>query len=338
MVPAIELSGSALRENVRTWKHRTGTAVRAVVKADGYRFGLERIVRELHGSADGFVVSDADELERVRMRSDAPTATLQDRGPEHACRVADLHGIGNLARTDSLAALANRPDAPELIVRVGLRLAAGWSAIEIEDADAYASVLAASGMRVELWTHLSNPITERDDRERFDRFAARFRAKGVHIAGEDVASTFPAARGSIRNSSVRIGAGLFGAGQSANGSRLRCAIHVRARVVDRLTSRGELRSGYGDEPLAAGTALTVVRCGYSDGFPRVTKPYRKILSVGMQHATVLGTAPGEEFALLDEDDDLDELAAAAGVLPHQIVTGLGATFAGRPDFTPRLWS
>lgn len=320
----ITFNGTALRENVRVWKQRTQAAVKAVVKADGYGFGLERVVRELDGVADGFIVSDLSELERLRTLTSAPAATLYDGGSEYACRVADLSGIVNVARIESLAALAARPNASETTIRLGLRFAAGWSAIDMEDAPAFAEFLADSGMRTELWTHLSNPATEVEDRAQFAQFVALFRQRGVNVVEEDVESTFPAARGTISGDSIRVGVGLFGSGLSrAETERLMCAIDVHAPVLDALTARGALGAGYGPATLPPGTGVSVLRCGYSDGFPRVTRPYRDILSVGMQYTIVRGAIDGESFQLLGPDDDLDELAAAAQVLPHQIVTGLG---------------
>jgi len=319
-LPEISLDDAILRENLQAWKTRTRVHVRAVVKANGYGFGLARIARALDGAADGFVVSDASGLQRLRAISHAPAATLLDLGPEHAVRVITLGGIPNIVHRESLAVLAARADASSLIVRVGLRLAAGWSAIDIADAPAYATVLAKAGMRVELWTHLTNATTDRADRERFGRFVAIFRERGVDVIGEDFESTAPAASGHAHGTAVRIGVGLFG------GDGLACAIGVKARIIDRLRSDGTLRASYGAAVLPEGTDVLVVRCGYSDGFPRVTRPYRRVLSVGMQNTVIRGTDDGASFALLRADDDLDALALAAGILPHQIVTGLGLAF------------
>ncbi len=321
--PTINLRGMALRDNVCAWKQRTGAAVRAVVKANGYGFGLERVVRELDGVADGFVVSDVHELKRVRAMTQAPAATLYDGGPQDATRAADLRGIVNVARLDSLSALAMRSDASEITVRLGLRLAAGWSAIDIEDAHGYATLLADSHMRVELWTHLTNDDTEAVDREKFVRFVAAFRNRGVHVVGEDVESTFPASRSRSCDKTIRVGVGLFGAGKPDATTPLTCAIDVCAPVVDRIGSDGSLGAGYGTATLPAGSRVSVVRCGYSDGFPRVTRPYRNILSVGMQYSVLDDATTGDETQVLGADDDLDELAAAANLLPHQIVTTLG---------------
>ncbi len=319
-VPAITLSGAALRDNVRTWKQQMRVDIRAVVKANGYGFGLEQLVRELDGVADGFVVSDVNELERLRALTEAPAATLYDGDPADACRAADLRGIVNIARLDSLATLAARSNASEVTVRVGLRFAAGWSAIDMRDAKEYAMLLSGAGMHVELWTHLSNPATEAEDREQFARFVAVFQEHGVDVVGEDVESTFPAARGPVFGNSIRVGVGLFGAGMPG---RLKCAIDVRALVLERIDSRGALAAGYGPTTLPAGSQISVLRCGYSDGFPHVTQPYRTILSVGMQYSIVRGAASADEVQLLGPDDDLDQLAAAGRALPHQIVTGLG---------------
>jgi alanine racemase len=320
--PVISLDGAILRQNVQTWKARTRARVRAVVKANGYGFGLERLVRELDGTSDGFVVSDADGLQRLRAITGAPAATLLDLGPEHAQRVVALGGIANVAHRESLAALAARADAASLLVRVGLRLAAGWSAIEMRDAAAFATTLAEAGMRVELWTHLTGPATERSDRERFSRFVAIFRERGVDIAGEDFESTAPAANDCAHGTSVRIGVGLFGS------SGLPCAIGVQAPIIDRLHSDGTLRASYDADALPSGTEVMVVRCGYSDGFPRVARPYRRVLSVGMQNCIVLGGDESANVSLLGPGDDLDDLADAAGIVPHQIVTGLGRQLLG----------
>lgn len=325
--PVISLDGAVLRQNLQIWKTATRANVRAVVKANGYGFGLERLVRELDGTADGFVVSDAGELQRLRTITNATTATLLDLGPEHAQRVVSLAGIANIARRESLGALAARADAASLVVRVGLRPAAGWSAIDIGDADTFATILAQAGMRVELWTHLTNPVSDRTDRERFARFVAIFREHGVDVVGEDFESTAPAASDSAHGTTVRIGVGLFGARLTAIGNALlACAIGVQAPIVDCLRSDGALRASYGADALPDGTDVMVVRCGYSNGYPRVSRPYRRVLSVGMQNCIILGRDEGASFLILGRDDDLDELAAAAGILPHQIVTGLGLAF------------
>jgi alanine racemase len=323
-VPRSIFVEQSLRENLKRWQRHTRCAVRAVIKANGYGFGLERLAGELATVAEGFVISDAEELRRLRALSAAPAATLIDLGPAHANDVADLHGIGNIARLDSLASLAKRPDAAEITVRIGLRLAAGWSAIDAGEAPEYARMLARSKLAVELWMHLTNTPTERDDYERFSRFVTIFREAGARLAGKDVESTFPAARRTIAGSSVRVGIGLFGArGDPAQIPALRCAIRVNAPVVDRLTSDGVLRCGYSAEKLPQTSEVTVLRCGYGDGFPRILATYRHVLSVGMHYSVIRGRIAGDAFELLGADDDLDELAAAANVLPHQIVTGLG---------------
>ncbi len=317
--PQILLDGAILRSNVEAWRGRTDARVYAVVKADGYGFGLERVIYELDGTADGFVVTGAAELERARELTGAPVATLVDRGPEHAARVAELRGAGNVARMDSLAALAARSDASDIVVRVGLRLAAGWSAIGMSDAPDFAAIAARSGLRVQLWTHLTNPASEGEDRARFDRFVSIFREMGVRIVSEDIEGTAMASRGRVGGDAVRIGVGLFGAGGFT------CAIRVVAPVWDRVRSDGTLRASYDVQPLPRDAEVTVVRCGYADGFPRVSQPYRRILSLGMQNTVVLGTVDGDAFELLGPGDDLDELSNAANVLPHQIVTGLGSS-------------
>jgi hypothetical protein len=49
----------------------------------------------------------------------------------------------------------------------------------------------------------------------------------------------------------------------------------------------------------------------------------RILSLGMQNCIISGVVEDETFELLGTDSDLDELAAAAVMVPHQVACGLG---------------
>jgi alanine racemase len=69
----------------------------------------------------------------------------------------------------------------------------------------------------------------------------------------------------------------------------------------------------------------VVRCGYGNGFPRIVEPFGSMLGVGMQYAVVASTAPpaGTSIELVTSATDLDGLAAAVRLTPHEVVVRLG---------------
>jgi alanine racemase len=83
--------------------------------------------------------------------------------------------------------------------------------------------------------------------------------------------------------------------------------------------------GYGPARAPEGGELLVLRCGYGDGLVRATGTRAGIVTVGMQYTTVWRERPSlaPSVALLDADTDLDDLARAAGVTPHELVVRLG---------------
>jgi hypothetical protein len=115
--------------------------------------------------------------------------------------------------------------------------------------------------------------------------------------------------------------GLFGArlGSSVD---TRCALRVVAPVVRRLNP-GEIEwAGYGDTPVPADRATVVLRCGYGDGFPAALAGRADILSVGMQYTTRLVRDGLDARMLIGPGDDIDALAARAGIGAHALVVGL----------------
>lgn len=315
MGPEIRLDGDALRHNVAAFA-ALGAPVAAVVKSDGYGWGARRLARELDPHVESYVVADDDELAALRPATAKPVRLLADVPAARLRRVLALGGIANVSTREGIAAAA-AAGAP--LVRVGILDATGWSAIPPDEAGAFAGALTATGLAVELWTHVTSPA--REAAILADLAAARrvFEAAGVRVAGVDVAST-ASARRETAGARLRIGAGLFG-GRLGSPVATRCAIAVRAPVVRRYRA-GEARwAGYGDRPVPVGRPLAVLRCGYGDGFPQELADSADILAVGMQYTTrALGT--GDPSLLIGPEDDLDALAARARRSVHQLVVGL----------------
>ena len=322
MRPQIELDGDALRANVAAFA-ALGAPVAAVVKQNGYNWGVERLVREIDDCVDSYVVADEDELAALRPYTARPVRLLADAPPGRLARVLDLGGIPNVSTRAALEeALALAQARGGLTVRVGVLDAAGWSAIVPEQVEAFAAACARGPLRVELWTHWTSPQREDAILRAVTLAAGQFAAAGVPVVSIDSDSTALAGlRAVADNTRLRIGVGLFGA-RLGGSLALRCALRVRAPVVRRYAS-GPRWAGYGDRAIPRERAVAVLRCGYGDGFPKGLAGSADILAVGMQYTTRLdGSQDGEPVLLIGPDSDIDALCTQAGITPHELVTGL----------------
>lgn len=320
MGPRIWLDGDALRANVGAFK-AFGAPVAAVLKSDGYGWGALRLVRELDGVVESYVVADDDELAALRPGTDRPVRLLADVPAARLPLVLDLGGIPNVSTRASLAAAAGEASRRGgLTVRVGVLDAAGWSAILPEDAPAFAQALAGTGLAVELWTHVTSTAREAEILTAFAAARAAFAGAGVPVVSTDVASTGSASPATACDR-LRIGIGLFG-GRLGTRLETRCALRVQAPLV-RLYAPHTVRfAGYGDRRIPDASEIAVLRCGYGDGYPKGMAGEADILAVGMQYTTRVRHAGVDPCALIGGADDLDALAAQAGITPHELVVGL----------------
>ncbi|MFN2448371.1 MAG: alanine racemase [Candidatus Baltobacteraceae bacterium] len=322
MQPLIALDGETLAANARAWRTFCAPAqLYAVVKARAYGWGLERVVPVVEPFADAFCVSDMEELRELRAHT--------------AKRAIVMSGVAagdfpELKQSNATASLEHAADVAAAMqagsVRLGVRPAAAWSGFSRRELEALAPVLAHSGAAVSLWTHLTEPAAAAEQLTAFQAVEAMLRTARVHIAGTDVASTFPLAAGCRAGSAVRVGIGLFGATGGARVPGVRCALRVSAPVVRIEELAAGTRLGYGGTMLSMTERIATARCGYADGLPKTLERTDDILSVGMQYITVRAARVDQERAfvrVIDLSTDLDAFAAQAARLPHEIVTALG---------------
>jgi alanine racemase len=132
---------------------------------------------------------------------------------------------------------------------------------------------------------------------------------------------YPAARRGLAFDRLRVGVGLFGARLGASVDS-RCALRVSAPIVRRF-GPGEARwAGYGDTLIGVDRSVVVLRCGYGDGFPKTLADGADILSVGMQFTARVEHDGTDPRVLVGASDDVDELAARAGMTSQELVVGL----------------
>lgn len=328
MQPDLSLDLEIVKSNAQAWRAFAGVPLFAVVKGDGYGWGYAPLVRALADVAGGYCVSDAEELRELRKYTQAPAIILGAVEPDRlakAYRDGAQPSIGTPTELEIARNVFAQLGKP-LRVRVGVRPAAAWTGLSLEDVRTFAPALARAGALVQLWTHVTDFEDRRAQMETFRAAIAAMEAAGVRLEGTDAASTFPLAADGPQGSLVRVGVGLFGSTGGFRVPGIRCALRVNAPVIRIERHSAGTRLGYGGTMLPDGETVATARCGYADGLPKSLAGADDILSVGMQYVTVRASRLDPErgqLVLLDGEADLDAFAARSARLPHEIVTGFG---------------
>lgn len=335
--PLIELDESIVRENARLWARDAGKPLWAVLKNDGYGWGLARMARITEEHCEGFCVAGAEEFRRLRAFTRKPIALFSQPALDEIAEVALDGGRPAITAPQALDVLARAGAAAgrPLRARIGLAPAAGWFGVAARDLSAVVSAARSPWLEIELWTHFTDAAVRAEEERRFAGFVAAFRDAGVAVQAVDAESTLPLSQTAARFDRARIGIGLFGAygvaadrGSEQAEAHLRNPISVTAVEVQRFVADENTVAGYARRPVPPGTLLAVYRLGYGDGFPRAlagaTLAPGTVLSIGMQYTVFAASGAGSERQIvLGPHERLHELARNAGITPHEIVVSLG---------------
>jgi alanine racemase len=322
--------------------------VAPVLKANGYGLGSGPVGRRLWAEgARSFFVARLEEGEALR----------GELGPGRPARILVLDGATPGAaprlREASLTPVLNSPAQIEAYVAYARAHGPLPCAIHVDTGmhrlglslDELQVLAAApdrlTGLDVQLlMSHLA--CADQEEHRMNAQQAGRFRkARAV----------MPAARGSLANTPglflgaafhhdlVRPGIGLYGGGPfDQPHPRLKAVATLEAPIVQvRAVAEGE-SIGYGARFVAdRAYRAAVVAAGYADGFPRATidaqvwfaGAHRRILgrvSMDLIAIDVTGcedAQPGAMVELLGANVPVDEVAAAAGTVAHEVLTRLG---------------
>lgn len=345
----LDIDLAALLHNYRTLQARAGSAeVAPVVKADGYGLGAVQVARRLwaEGARDFFVarLAEGEALREGLGRERPATIHVLDgltagSGPRLVgARLTPV--LSSLPQVSEAAALARALGRP---LPVGLHVDTGMNrqGVTLEEARALAqSSDRLGGLDLDLvMSHLgsaTNPADPHSARQ-LDRFLA-------------ARALFPEARASLAASGgvflgpdyrfdlVRPGVSLYGGGpRERPDARLKAVARLTAPILDIRTIRPGERLGYGaDVVLERTTRVAILGAGYADGVLRAASAdgyawhagaRRPLLIVNMDISAIdLGEAEaqvGQPIELLGENALLDDLAAAAGTVAHEILVRLG---------------
>jgi len=356
--PSIRLDEDAIEHNARVWQSVLAPRLLwPVVKSDAYRAGAVPVARAcVKAGAPCLVIVDVDEAAPLRAASIRVPLIHAMATPIEALPFAARMGIvPSVEDEDGARHIAAMAQWKGGVVRahVAVDTGTGWSGVPAWRAGAFAA--AVRGHRgidwAGAWTHIASEDSLHDQSVAFASAVDAMRSEGMPLRTVHLASTGPVVWGA-GGDAARIGIGLFGAafGDPALTARLRTAVEVFASVVGvkRFTTPTPL--GYGGlESAQAGDAIATLRIGYADGMPRVPPGAGSIIvcgarcpivgAIGMNFSMVRlaprvrdRVVPGDEGTILGDIDGvrLDEVAQAAGVLPHQLITAFGTALRREP--------
>jgi alanine racemase len=352
----------ALRNNLGCIRRTAPDArVWAVVKANAYGHGIERVFDGLRG-ADGFALLDFDEAQRVR--------ALGWRGPilllEGAFELRDLelcsrldlwHTVHCDAQIDMLA--AHKTNVPH---RVFLKMNSGMNRLGFPPAQYRSAWTRLNALpqvdEISLMTHFSDA----DGPKGVAAQMATFAAVTHDLPGErtlsnsaatlrhtpDAAQVAAHPQTLVASDWVRPGIATYGSApdfpeHTAAHWGLQPTMTLAAKIIAvQAISAGD-SVGYGSSFRADGPMrIGVVACGYADGYPRICPtgtpvlvdgvPARTVGRVSMDMITVdLGPVPhagmGSEVTLWGRAANgavlsIDEVAACAGTVGYELMCGL----------------
>ncbi len=304
----------------------SGTALCAVVKANGYGHGAVPVARAaLQAGASSLGVAAVAEAEELREAAIA--APLLIFGPltgVEAARAAKAHAEVVVWSREFLAEALGRR------LRVHVKFNSGMGRLGVREDEAAALAAAAGPGLTGLMSHFAT--ADEDDTsffygqlERFTALAARLKARHpgltAHTANSAATMREPAAHCDM----VRTGIAVYGLspfGDDPTPRGLRPALRLSSYVAGiREVEPGE-SVGYGRRFIAERPArLAIVPIGYADGVARALTNRGDVLIAG-RRCRIMGTISMDQLTVLLPDD-------SAAVRPGDEVVFIGRSGAER---------
>jgi alanine racemase len=339
----------ALRHNLARLKTLAAPAqVMAVIKADGYGHGLERVARTLDDEAAAFAVAALGDGLRLRAAGHRQRIVVLS-GPDQAGDIAEMQRLGLDAAIHHEAQLPWLTEAVPTRghLRVWLKMDSGMHRLGFAPervAEVHARLAAMPGIDPEigLLTHFSD--SEVFGGEQTPAQIARFHEATQMFGGPRSLSNSAAVLGwpEARGDWVRTGGLLYGLsvvdGKSGADFGFRPAMTLSTRLIaiNRI-GQGE-RIGYnGTWTCPEDMPVGVAAVGYGDGYPRSATAGTPVL-VGDRRVPLIGRvsmdlvtldlrdAPtarvGDRVVLWGDGLPVETVAAHAGTISYDLTCGM----------------
>lgn len=342
----------ALAHNLNVARsHAPDARVWAVVKANAYGHGIERVYAALRG-ADGFALLDLAEAQRVRdLGWRGPVLLLEgvfeQRDLELCSRLDLWHTVHCTQQIDMLA--AHKTNEPQ---RVFLKLNSGMNRLGFAPAQYRSAWTRLNALpQVEEISHMTH-FSDADGAVGVARQLAVFEATTRDLPGESSLSNSAALlrHANLACDWVRPGIAVYGSAPDfpANTAAhwgLQPVMSLEARVIAVQNLQFGDTVGYGSNFVAdAPMRIGVVACGYADGYPRICPTGTPVLVDGVRSRTLgrvsmdmlsvdLSVLPqaglGSNVTLWGQAANgnvlpIDEVAASAGTLSYELMCALAA--------------
>jgi alanine racemase len=337
----------ALRRNLARVRERAcGAKVMAVVKADGYGHGLERVVRAF-GDADAFGVAALGDGLRLRAAGIAKRIVVLS-GPDAAADLAEFRRLGLDAVVHHESQLAwleadteSRPLHVWLKIDTGMHRL-GFAPDAARAAHARLRALANVDPDIVLMTHFA--ASDEFDSPTTPAQIAAFDATTQGLSGARTLANSAGVLGwsQARGDWVRVGGLLYGLsvieGKTGADLGFEPAMTLSAKLISvNRVNQGE-RIGYaGVYASPEDMDIGVAAIGYGDGYPRSAPSGTPVLVNGLRTvlagrvsmdllAIDLRNAPdarvGDRVVLWGPQLPVEEIAARAGTISYDLTCGM----------------
>ncbi len=340
---------AALRHNLVRLKTLAAPAkVMAVVKADAYGHGLERVARALDGEAEAFAVAALGDGLRLRAAGHRQRIVVLS-GPDNAGDIAEMQRLQLDATIHHEAQLQWLPETSPTRgrLRVWLKIDSGMHRLgfapdRVAAVHAQLGAMAGIDPEIGLLTHFSD--SEVFDGTQTPRQIARFVDVTAHLKGPRSLSNSAAVLGwpDARGDWVRTGGLLYGLsvvdGKSGADFGFRPAMTLSTRLIaiNRIP-KGE-RIGYnGTWTCPEEMPVGVAAVGYGDGYPRsavagtpvlvgerrvplIGRVSMDLITLDLRNAT--GATVGDRVVLWGPELPVETVAVQAGTISYDLTCGM----------------
>lgn len=312
--------------NAKAIKKRLPSGVKfcAVVKADGYGHGAEKVANAVYNLVDCFSVATVEEGVKLRLSGiDKEILVLTAAKGDEVFRAIDYSLILTAGDASELKRYARAGKERGVKVKVHIKYDTGMRRQGVSDVYGLKAMLAICSLSgfIELcglYSHFARPENDASRRSAVKKFVvAKNLVKGYN---KDATCHISASGGFIKGEyfdMVRIGILLYGYKPfSTDAIKVKPALTVFAPVLQRRTLRRGEVALYGDKKVAKTTRVALVRYGYADGLFR--KEVAGQFNNRCMDITAM-TGVGKRVREVAVMDDAAKIAKKYGTIPYEIL-------------------
>ncbi len=334
-----------IKRNIDTIKKHTGRPVIAVVKADAYGHGLERVVDYVEDDVLMFAVANINEALRIshgRVLIFQPLSDMEE--VEIAVERGFVFNLSFMEQLDVISSINSKnPARVHIEVDTGMNRTGIWYEEFPQLYDRVLRMEKSGKLRLEgIFTHFASADLMEDDftyiqLERFRNVLKNVKRDGllIHAANTSASLRYPEAY----FDAVRVGIGIYGvvpSGFLRNRISLEPAMGFMGKVIQKKVLRKGESIGYGRTFFAEEDMdVAIVACGYADGYPWEGSGRLSVYGGGMRRR-VLGRVSmdliavegeglnvGDEVELWGRHIRVEDVAEALGKIPYDLMVGIG---------------